>query len=240
MGWIWLAVTASAGTPAPDAAAFVRAWAADWASGPGGFAAYASRYAEDFRSGDRDRAAWLADKRAKADRALCLDVVVSDVRARPLPDGAVEVTFRQQFTSDHYCDEGEKTLALVPDGAGFRIRSESQPAATACAARCRPLGAENDPIGSFARSCAMRFPEVITVSGSACPDRERLCAQGCADREAEDDAGCIAPCEACRATCTDDACRRRCAEERQDCRSGQAAAYGACRSACERSACAEP
>lgn len=253
---LWLGVACGAspavgGTPprtAPEA--FVRQWATAWAGGTNTFSGYEALYAPGFRSEYRqlDRAGWLADKRDKAARSLCLQVQATDISAKPDGD-AVIVTFTQTFTSDRWCDRGAKTLRLVPSGASWLIASEEQGSAEPCAARCTWKGDDADVIGSYARGCSASFSEDCTFEfdqnceptpeqiadpcqGAEMGCKESTCGPACKSCELV----CVAPCEVCEKACKDDTCLRACAQARATCHQTCQATHRSCLSGCDDTA----
>lgn len=85
--------------------------------------ALAQFYHPDFKSEDRDRAAWLAYKRERGDTQAWVRVELSDVAAKRVGDRLI-VTMQQAYRSPVFTDAGRKTLEWTRDGAVWRIISE--------------------------------------------------------------------------------------------------------------------
>ncbi|MEM7405295.1 MAG: caspase family protein [Pseudomonadota bacterium] len=110
-------------------------WARAWEDNTTSIDAYGRFYDARFKGRGMDRAAWLADKRRKGQRAQCIRVALGDLDVEVTGDAAV-VRFEQRYMSNSYCDIGPKTLLLTRTTAGWRIRSEEQREFKRCDTRC--------------------------------------------------------------------------------------------------------
>jgi hypothetical protein len=138
-----------------DAAAIkatIEGWARAWENNVNSLAAYRSYYHPDFYSNYKARSGmnyrqWMADKEAKAKKASCISVTVSDLKVQVMESSAT-ARFMQRYASNTYCDQGEKTLFLLKQDGAWKIVGEEQPAVTKCPDRCG-AGGENKFLGTW-------------------------------------------------------------------------------------------
>jgi hypothetical protein len=125
---LW-APAASADAP-PDALSksevetFLQAWAKT--QNDGNFAAYAALYADDFRGVRRsgrqtvqmDRDKWLKDRERMFKAPMQVEIAKLDLQTT---EAGAQVTFRQDWSSAGYVDEGMKKMSLRRSTQGLRI-----------------------------------------------------------------------------------------------------------------------
>ena len=113
--------------PAVDAAAAalqtVKDWARAWSAQ--NVAEYLSFYGPDFKppKGQR-RAEWEMSRRERLTAPKRIQVSVADLKARPVGDDRVAVTFRQHYRADRLDSEITKTLVLKRHGTKWLIEQE--------------------------------------------------------------------------------------------------------------------
>ena len=78
---------------------------------------------------------WMADKKAKGQKAACIWVDVSEFSVTVEGEFAT-AKFMQKYISNTYCDRGYKTLYLIKRGETWKIIGEEQPSVTKCGERC--------------------------------------------------------------------------------------------------------
>lgn len=100
---------------------FVENWRQAWTSKE--IEPYISFYAESFRSGDKDLEQWRAHKANLNKSYEYISVDISDIMVNWTAEGAT-VSFRQQYRSDLYSATGNKTLYLVHNELGWKIKRE--------------------------------------------------------------------------------------------------------------------
>ena len=100
---------------------FVESWRQAWISQE--IEPYITFYDSSFRSGDKNLAEWKAHK-AKINKTYAyITVDISDINVRWTDHGAT-VSFRQKYRSDRYSATGNKTLYLIHNDLGWKIKSE--------------------------------------------------------------------------------------------------------------------
>jgi hypothetical protein len=104
-----------------EALSLVRTWLVAWEAK--NLKGYLDCYAEGFRSGAMDLAAWAEHKRRVFAGAGNIEVELSDIEVQVTGEGAA-VRFLQDYRSAGHSDRGHKLLVLQPTGAGLRIASE--------------------------------------------------------------------------------------------------------------------
>lgn len=114
--------------PAPDASKLVagrlEAWRQAWEAKDS--ARYLAFYGSAFvPAGNKPRAAWETDRRAKLDKKGEIKVVVGAPSFK-LEGEVVRVSFEQRYQSGNYSDVVQKQLEWVKDGGDWKIRREAQ------------------------------------------------------------------------------------------------------------------
>lgn len=110
----------------PDVEAALKAvsdWAAAWSSND--IEAYFAAYAPDFQPSDgssREQWTQLRTQRIAKPRRIAVSVLQPSVR--PLDDGRMQVSFRQQYRSGKLEEVGNKTLILVKSADRWLIQQE--------------------------------------------------------------------------------------------------------------------
>lgn len=120
------AAAPAAAVDAPTMAAVgavVQSWAASWSAQD--VPTYLMTYGSNFRAeGGLTREAWEAQRRDRIARPQRIDVRVVNPVFTAAADGAVRVTFTQQYQSDNFSDSVTKILELKQDGDNWKIVRE--------------------------------------------------------------------------------------------------------------------
>lgn len=98
------------------------AWAEAWSRQD--MRAYAAAYRPDFKGSLRNHAEWLEQRRQRIEPRKRIDVEVSDVRAERRGND-IEVSFRQDYTSDGMSVRSRKTVTLERVGDRWLISAET-------------------------------------------------------------------------------------------------------------------
>lgn len=98
------------------------AWAEAWSRQD--MRAYAASYRPDFKGSLRNHAEWLEQRRQRIEPRKRIDVEVSDVRAERRGND-IEVSFRQDYTSDGMSVRSRKTVTLERVGDRWLISAET-------------------------------------------------------------------------------------------------------------------
>lgn len=98
-------------------------WAAAWSSND--VDRYLAAYAAEFQPADGSaRADWAAARTARIAKPRKIAVQVQQPTVRPLDDGRMQVSFRQQYRSGKLEEVGNKTLILVKSADRWLIQQE--------------------------------------------------------------------------------------------------------------------
>ena len=100
---------------------FVESWRQAWTSQQ--IEPYIAFYESSFKSGDKNLAEWKKHKEKINKSYAYIKVDISNIKVRWTDQGAT-VSFRQQYSSDRYNATGNKTLYLINNGFGWKIKSE--------------------------------------------------------------------------------------------------------------------
>ena len=101
----------------------VNAWAQAWSKKDAD--GYLSHYAKDFKTpGGEARAEWEKQRRARISGAKQIAVEVSSPKVTMNGANQATVTFRQNYRSDTFKANSQKTLVLVRDGGRWLIQEE--------------------------------------------------------------------------------------------------------------------
>jgi murein L,D-transpeptidase YafK len=100
---------------------FVESWRRAWISKQ--IEPYIAFYDKSFRSDNKNLAEWKKHKANLNKTYAYISVNISDIKVYWTPDGA-KVSFRQKYLSDHYSTTGNKTLYLVHNSSGWKIKRE--------------------------------------------------------------------------------------------------------------------
>jgi murein L,D-transpeptidase YafK len=100
---------------------FVESWRQAWISQQ--IAPYIAFYDSSFKSGDKNLAEWKKHKEKINKSYAYIKVDISNTKVRWTEHGAT-VSFRQQYSSDRYNATGNKTLYLINNELGWKIKSE--------------------------------------------------------------------------------------------------------------------
>jgi adhesin transport system outer membrane protein len=111
------AVAAAEPPPAPTAQALsadrevadrLRAWAAAWSAK--NVDRYLGFYGASFQPAKSDRSRWMAERRRLVTKPGEIEVDLSEIQARILPDGRVQTDFVQRYRSASFQDSMRKRL----------------------------------------------------------------------------------------------------------------------------------
>lgn len=105
--------------PTAEVEVAVKKWATTWAARD--VDAYLRCYAEDFPG----REAFVRQKRGVISRAQFIEISLTDLRLRSLPDGRVEAQFTQRYRSNTYESTDLKRQVWERQGNGYRIIAEA-------------------------------------------------------------------------------------------------------------------
>jgi murein L,D-transpeptidase YafK len=100
---------------------FVENWRQAWVSKQ--TEPYIAFYDESFKSGDKNLAEWKAHKKNLNKMYAFITVNLSDIKVKRT-DGGATVSFRQEYRSDRYSATGNKTLFLIHNSMGWKIKRE--------------------------------------------------------------------------------------------------------------------
>jgi len=100
---------------------FIENWRQAWISQQ--IEPYIAFYDSSFKSGNKNLAEWKEHKANLNKTYAYINVNISDIKVRWTEDGAT-VSFRQQYSSDRYNATGTKTLSLVYNNLGWKIKRE--------------------------------------------------------------------------------------------------------------------
>jgi len=98
-------------------------WAAAWSHNA--VDDYLAAYVPEFQPGDgASREEWASQRRARIAAPRKIAVTVQQPGVRPLDDGRMQVSFRQQYRSGKFEEVGNKTLILVKRADRWLIQHE--------------------------------------------------------------------------------------------------------------------
>jgi len=124
------AAPAPAPAPAPAANAdsddiirTVQSWAQAWASKDAN--AYIGFYTPDFDNGMGGRSKWESQRRQRLGNPQTITLSLSDIRITPRSDTLAEVSFRQEYSSNMFKENGRKTLVMTKADGQWKIRQET-------------------------------------------------------------------------------------------------------------------
>jgi tetratricopeptide (TPR) repeat protein len=101
----------------------VQGWAAAWSAKD--VDKYLSFYAPEFApEGGTSRQAWEEQRRARISKPKEIRVAVADLQVQPVGEDRVQVTFRQDYSSDQLSNKSTKVLELTQVAGQWRIRRE--------------------------------------------------------------------------------------------------------------------
>jgi hypothetical protein len=86
--------------------------------------AYLSFYSKNFKASKKSRKEWAAQRRLALNGNSQISIEISDMEMKQ-NEGAVEVSFIQNFKSDRVSDVGKKELVWVNEGNSWKIIQET-------------------------------------------------------------------------------------------------------------------
>lgn len=101
----------------------VQSWAQAWASKDAD--AYVGFYTSDFSGDAGSRAKWESQRRQRLGNPQSITLSLSDIRITPKSDTTAEVSFRQEYASNLFKENGTKTLAMTKADGQWKIRRET-------------------------------------------------------------------------------------------------------------------
>lgn len=112
-----------AGNPTDDIIKAVQSWAQAWAGKDAD--AYIGFYTADFDNGMGGRSKWESQRRSRLGNPQTITLSLSDIRITPKSDTLAEVSFRQEYSSNLFKENGTKTLLMTKADGQWKIRKES-------------------------------------------------------------------------------------------------------------------
>lgn len=100
----------------------VHAWATAWSSKD--IRKYLAAYAPDFAPQDMSRAMWERQRTDRIGKPKAIEVALNNVSVKMQDESHATVSFMQDYRSDVYRDEVEKTLLMVKQGDRWLITGE--------------------------------------------------------------------------------------------------------------------
>lgn len=97
-------------------------WAAAWSSKD--TAGYLGFYADDFQHGKKSRKTWESQRRARLSGPETISVTLTDIQVNMKSDTAATVSFKQEYMSNLYRDNGNKVLTLTKASGQWKIQKE--------------------------------------------------------------------------------------------------------------------
>lgn len=108
--------------PAVEVQTGVQAWAVAWSAKNA--SDYLAAYTADYAPKGMSREKWEKQRLDRISRPKTIEVVLSDVSVALQDDTHAKVSFKQNYRSDAYRDEVEKTLVLVKQDGRWLIADE--------------------------------------------------------------------------------------------------------------------
>jgi len=115
-------VAAPVADPAAEVLGSVQAWATAWAGK--NTQGYLASYSADFKPQGMSRAAWEKQRAERINRPKVIEVKLSSRNVSIQDEQHATVSFIQDYRSDAYHDQVEKTLELVKQGDQWLITDE--------------------------------------------------------------------------------------------------------------------
>lgn len=112
-----------AGNPTDDIIKAVQSWAQAWAGKDAD--AYIGFYTPDFDNGMGGRSKWESQRRSRLGNPQTITLSLSDIRITPKSDTLAEVSFRQEYSSNLFKENGSKTLLMTKADGQWKIRKET-------------------------------------------------------------------------------------------------------------------
>jgi hypothetical protein len=116
------APAADSATPTDDIVKAVQSWAQAWAGKDAD--AYVGFYTADFDHGMGSRGKWEAHRRQRLSNPQSITLSLSDIRITPKSDTTAEVSFRQEYSSNLFKENGQKTLFMSKADGQWKIKKE--------------------------------------------------------------------------------------------------------------------
>jgi len=116
------APVADAASPTDDIIKAVQSWAQAWASKDAD--AYIGFYTAGFDNGMGGRSKWENQRRKRLSNPNTITLSLSDIKITPKSDTAAEVSFRQEYQSNLFKENGQKTLVMTRADGQWKIEKE--------------------------------------------------------------------------------------------------------------------
>lgn len=114
---------ADSGSPTDDIIRAVQSWAQAWAGKDAD--AYIGFYTADFDNGMGGRSKWETQRRQRLGSPQSITLSLSDIRITPRTETLAEVSFRQEYSSNLFKENGIKTLVMTKADGQWKIRKET-------------------------------------------------------------------------------------------------------------------
>lgn len=108
--------------PEADVLKSVQGWATAWSAKNA--RDYLAAYTAEFKPGGMSREAWEAQRLDRISKPKTIEVALSDINVSMEDDNHATVSFTQDYRSDNYRDQVEKTLQLVNQSGRWLIAGE--------------------------------------------------------------------------------------------------------------------
>ncbi|MCE2679102.1 MAG: nuclear transport factor 2 family protein [Burkholderiales bacterium] len=116
------APAAEPASPTDDIIKAVQSWAQAWASKDAD--AYIGFYTPAFDNGMGGRSKWEGQRRKRLSNPNTITLSLSDIKITPKSDTAAEVSFRQEYQSNLFKENGQKTLVMTRADGQWKIEKE--------------------------------------------------------------------------------------------------------------------
>ncbi len=116
------APAAEATSPTDDIIKAVQSWAQAWASKDAD--AYIGFYTPAFDNDMGGRSKWEGLRRKRLSNPNTITLSLSDIKITPKSDTAAEVSFRQEYQSNLFKENGQKTLVMTRADGQWKIEKE--------------------------------------------------------------------------------------------------------------------
>ena len=116
------APVADAGSPTDDIIKAVQSWAQAWASKD--VDSYIGFYTPSFDNGMGGRRKWEGQRRQRLSNPNTITLSLSDIKITPKSETSAEVSFRQEYQSNLFKENGQKTLVMTRADGQWKIEKE--------------------------------------------------------------------------------------------------------------------
>lgn len=138
--------------PEADVLKSVQGWAAAWSAKNA--RDYLAAYAVEFKPDGMSREAWETQRFDRISKPKIIEVALSDINVSMEDDSHATVSFTQDYRSDNYRDQVEKTLQLVNQSGHWLIAEEHAGKAVKAKAKAKAKAQANDTADDPAKADA--------------------------------------------------------------------------------------